>query len=95
MLIHILCNFTKDKANKWKNIEYIRILGFNKKGQQYLNKIKKSTNVPIIANYSKGNSDMLKYEQIVTNTYYSILPEEEKNKKIKTEYQNKPKTRNS
>lgn len=91
MLTHILCDFTKEKAKRWQKIEYIRILGFNKKGQNYLNKIKKDLNIPIITTFSKGNSDMLKYEQIVTSAYYSILPEQEKNFMIQSEYKNKPK----
>lgn len=93
MLIHILCNFTKEKANSWQEIEYIRILGFSKDGQTYLNKIKKDIKLPIITTFSKGNSDMLKYEQVITSIYASILPEKEKNILIKQEYQNKPKMR--
>lgn len=91
MLIHILCNFTKEKAQKWKKIEYIRVLGFSKKGQEYLSRIKKDTTLPIITTFSKGNGDILKYEQLVTSVYASILPEEQKNQLIKDEYQNKPK----
>jgi len=91
MLIHILCNFTKEKAQKWKEIEYIRVLGFSENGQKYLNKIKKETNVDIVTTFSKGNSDMLEYEQLVTNVFASILPEDIKNQIIKNEYQNKPK----
>ena len=93
MLIHILCNFTKEKANSWQEIESIRILGFSKDGQTYLNKIKKDIKLPIITTFSKGNSDMLKYEQVITSIYASILPEKEKNILIKQEYQNKPKMR--
>lgn len=93
MLIHILCNFTKEKAKAMNNIEYIRILGFSSLGQKYLNTIKKDCIYPIITTYSKGNSKMLEYEKIVTSVYASILPENEKNKLIKEEYQNKPKMR--
>lgn len=93
MLIHILCNFTKEKAKTMNNIEYIRILGFSSLGQKYLNTIKKYCIYPIITTYSKGNSKMLEYEKIVTSVYASILPENKKNKLIKEEYQNKPKMR--
>lgn len=93
MLIHILCNFTKEKAKTMNNIEYIRILGFSSLGQKYLNTIKKDCIYPIITTYSKGNSKMLEYEKIVTSVYASILPENKKNKLIKEEYQNKPKMR--
>ncbi len=93
MLTHILCNFTKEQANKWQEIEYIRVLGFNNKGQRYLNQIKRKINLPIITTFSKGNSEMLKYEQIVTNVYSSILEENEKIEFIKQEYQHQPKNK--
>ena len=42
MLIHILTSFTKEEAQTL-NIDYIRVLGFNQKGKEYLNKIKKDS----------------------------------------------------
>lgn len=93
MLIHILCDFTKERANKWKEIEYIRILGFSKNGQQYLNTIKKQISIPIITTFSKGKNNMLEYEKIVTSVYASVLPEDKKNQLIEKEYKNKPKMR--
>ena len=72
MLIHILCNFTKEEANKFKEITYIRVLGFNNKGKTYLNTIKKSSTIPIITNSKKTNDEMLKLEHRVTNIYNII-----------------------
>lgn len=91
MLIHILCNFTKTDASKMKEIEYIRVLGFSRMGQNYLNTIKKNCTYPIITTFSKENSKMLAYEKIVTSVYASILPEKEKIALIEAEYKNKPK----
>lgn len=51
MFIHILCSFTKEDAKQMKEIEYIRVLGFNEKGQKYLKEIKEQINIPIITNY--------------------------------------------
>lgn len=45
-------SFTKEEALKYKDITYIRVLGFNKKGQKYLNDIKKQINIPILTNYN-------------------------------------------
>ena len=90
MLIHILCDFTKEKASTMKNIEYIRVLGFSSKGQKYLNSIKKECIYPIVTNFSKNNSKMLEYEKVITSVYSSILPINEQNKLIKEEYSNKP-----
>ena len=93
MLIHILCNFTKEQAQKWKDITYIRILGFSEDGQQYLNSIKKFLSLPLVTTFSKCKDEMLQYEQTVTSVYASVLPEEDKNNMIKSEYKNQPKMR--
>ena len=56
MFVHILCSFTKNEAKKYKDILYIRVLGFNKKGQNYLKQIKKDINIPIITKVSDSNN---------------------------------------
>ncbi len=71
MLTHILTSFTKDEANRCQNIEYIKILGFNDKGRNYLNKIKKEVSIPIITSY-KYNSLSLTIEYRVNNIYSLI-----------------------
>lgn len=90
MFIHILCDFTKEKANKLNKISYIRVLGFSKKGQNYLNEIKKETTVPILTKFYSDN-EMLEFEFKTTCIYASILDENIKNNLIKQETQNKPK----
>jgi len=67
MLIHILVGFTKDEASRMKDIRYIRVLGFNKKGQRYLNEIKKEIDLPIITNFK--NDEMLNLERRVSDIY--------------------------
>ena len=69
MLLHILCNFTKEKANQWKEPEYIRILGFNQKGREYLNTIKKDIKLPIISKIKREKNNMLEFEIKTTNIY--------------------------
>ena len=69
MLIHILCNFTKEKANCFKNINYIRILGFNDNGRLYLNSIKKETSIKVISKITQNMDEMLKYELETTEIY--------------------------
>lgn len=68
MLLHILVSFTKEEANNNKDVKYIRVLGFNKNGQKYLNKIKKDIKIPI---YTKFNKD-LEFELKITNIYSLI-----------------------
>ena len=69
MLLHILCNFTKEKAKQWQKPEYIRILGFNKKGRDYLNQIKKELTLPIISKITKNKNSMLQFELETTSIY--------------------------
>ena len=52
MFTHILCNFTKEEASKFKNIEYIRVLGFNSNGRLIIKDIKDDIDIPIITNFS-------------------------------------------
>ena len=68
MLLHILVGFTKEMAKSMKEIEYIRILGFNKKGQEYLNSIKKEVEIPIISKFVR-DFKMLKFELDTTIIY--------------------------
>jgi len=88
MFVHILCGFTKIQAIKNKEIHYIRILGFNTKGRNYLNKIKKNISIPIISNYSDLKDEMLDLEFKVNSIYASIF--ENKNYLSELEYKHKP-----
>ena len=90
MFTHILCNFTKEEAKSFNNIEYIRILGFNTNGRNYLNKVKKNVKIPIITNFSSIKNKMLDLELRTTCVYASILSNEEATKLIEMEYKNYP-----
>ena len=85
MLLHILCNFTKEKANHFRNITYIRPLGFNKRGKIYLNSIKKDLDIQIISKITREKDPMLEYELETTKIYDLIYNE----KLIDKEYKNK------
>ena len=76
ILLNILVGFTKEDKEKNKEINYIRVLGFNKNGKNYLNKIKKGCTIPIYTNFNKN----LEYELKVTSIYdESLIKEEIKN----------------
>lgn len=90
MFTHILCNFTKEEAKQFKDIEYIRVLGFDINGKQYLNKIKKDIDIPMITNFSSIESKMLNLEYKATSVYASILSEQDRIKVIESEYKNTP-----
>ena len=72
MLIHILTGYTKEENKKRKNIKYLRILGFNKKGRKYLHDIKKKVTLPIYTNFNKEMELELKVTKI-----YSLLVNDE------------------
>lgn len=72
MLLHILVSFTKEDALNRRKVKYIRVLGFNKSGQEYLNQIKKDIEVPIYTNFNKD----LEYELKITSIYSLINNED-------------------
>ena len=88
MLLHILTSFTKEEANNI-NIDYIRLLGYTSKGKEYLNKIKKELEVPIITRYKKNISKVLDIELRITKLYNMITNNNDEEK----EYKNKPITK--
>jgi predicted nucleotidyltransferase len=90
MFTHILTNFTKEEAKKFKNIEYIRVLGFNNKGRLLLKEKKENISIPIITKFSSCKSEMLDIELRSTCCYASILEEKDKIKLIESEYKNYP-----
>ena len=90
MFTHILCNFTKEEASNFKNIEYIRILGFNNNGRKIIKEVKDNIDVPIITNFSDIKNEMLDIEFRSTCCYASILEEKDKIKLIQSEYKNYP-----
>lgn len=73
-LIHILCGYEKQECK----INYIRILGFNQNGQNYLNKIKKNIDIPIITNFKSILNEELK----ITKIYSLIVNEDEIKKEL-------------
>lgn len=72
ILVHILCSTRKNYLIKNNKVKYIKILGFNNKGQTYLNKIKNKTNIPLITN-PKYYKDLLEYEFKIEDIYNLIL----------------------
>lgn len=88
MLLHILCNFTKEKAKQFQDITYIRILGFNEQGQKYLSQIKKLVPVPIISKINREKDPMLEFEFSTTSIYSLTESYENQIELINKEYRN-------
>ena len=70
--MYILMNITKDEANLILNndISFIRVLGFNSKGREYLNKIKKD--IKIYTNIKNSNNLALAIELKISKILDSI-----------------------
>lgn len=90
MLLYILCGYTKEKAKTFKNISYIRLLGFSDKGKTYLNTIKKSIDLPIISKFKRDADPMLIFEYQITKIYALGLEESLSKRIIKEETSNCP-----
>lgn len=88
MLIHILCNFTKEKKEQFKDISYIRLLGFSDKGRKYLNTIKKDLDIPLISKINRNKDPMLEFEIETTKIYSLNLNCEKQIDLINKEYEN-------
>ena len=72
LLTYILFEYTKEDS-KNKIISYIRILGFNSKGKEYISKIKKDISIPIITNINKNNYELIKDDIHKDEIYYNII----------------------
>lgn len=84
MLLHILVGLKKDFVKEINNIEYIRILGFDNIGRNYLNKIKKEIDIKILSKFERNYSKILDFE-LHTTKIYDIFNKENL---IKEEYKN-------
>lgn len=84
-LLQILCNYKKEDAQKNQQLAYIRLLAFNTKGKEYLNRYKKEITLPIISKISKNKNKMLELELNTTKIY--TLPYNNSEQEYKKEYQ--------
>lgn len=77
MFIHILTHTKRADLTPYLeksfHLPYIRLLGMTKRGQAYLNNIKKDIEVEIITGITRHIHPMLQMEERATNAYYSML----------------------
>ena len=69
MIIHILMQNTRKEILEALDIDYIRVLGMNQLGQQYLNQIKKDCQFKIVTTFSKHQHPALLIEQTAAKLY--------------------------
>lgn len=70
ILMNILVGLTNDEAIKFKNLEYVRILGMSKNGQKYYSSIKKDNNLAVITKFEKYESSQT---ELRASMIYSML----------------------
>jgi predicted nucleotidyltransferase len=72
MLVRILLGHNKELLNgEWlaKGIEYIRVLGFNERGQRLLHEMRAKAKVPVITSAAKGDWPYLHLDVSATAVY--------------------------
>lgn len=81
-IVHIFANTQKEYAKEYlnKDISYIRVLGFNKKGKEYLNTIRKEIEIPVISKFKSKSFKVLSNEKDVTYVYASKIKEPHRTK---------------
>ena len=87
MLCHILTGYKK--SDKKEDVEYIRILGMNKKGQNYVNKIKKDIDVPLITKFTDLNKEYQTLELKLAYIYCLPFSKEKQEKYLDNEIKSK------
>ena len=90
-LLHILLEITDESAIKYAkggNIPYIRLLGFDERGQTFLNKAKKKCKVPLITK-TADYKELLK-EDIFATEIYNMSVFHKYRTKLTSEYKQSP-----
>ncbi|WP_338753888.1 nucleotidyltransferase [Bacillus sp. FJAT-52991] len=69
MLVHILTNTTKEEMEKaMASVRYIRLLGMNRHGREYMKSIKKEISLPLIAR-AAAHKDLLALDIKASDVY--------------------------
>ncbi len=84
MLVHILIGLKKADAKNYKDLDYVQILGFNNKGQAYLNKLKNKDEIKL---KTKNYQSILYNYEIKSANLYNLIS---KNDVLKFENNHKP-----
>jgi predicted nucleotidyltransferase len=91
MCLHILTNTTKEDMNKRHSSPvYIRLLGMNQKGREYLHTCKKSLNVPLVSKLSSANRDDISLDIKASEVYSLGLPSAQSKKLFLQEWSQPP-----
>lgn len=70
ILINILVGFSKEEANSFKTLEYIRVLGMSERGKNFYSNIKKNILIPVTTKFENYKSAQI---ELRTSMIYSLL----------------------
>ncbi len=83
MLLHILTNTTKEEmAQRHRSPTYIRLLGMNRKGREFLNKQKKELSLPLISKLSSAKEQNILLDVRAAEVYSLGLSNPEARKRL-------------
>ena len=87
-IVHIILNtkknFAKDMLNE--DIKYIRLLGIDKKGSEYLKEKRKEIEIPVLSKFRGNSFALLQYEKQATYAYASVKSETLRSKLYEEEH---------
>lgn len=87
-IIHILLNTKKDFAKEHLNsdIKYVRLLGINSKGSNYLKEKRKDIEVQVLSKFRGNSFSLLQFEKQATYAYSSVKNDEYRSKLYEQEH---------
>ncbi|MDO4500659.1 MAG: nucleotidyltransferase family protein [Erysipelotrichaceae bacterium] len=71
--INILNNIKKEEVKDLEELNYVRVLGFNEKGREYLRRFRDDENIKIVTQFKNIPENHKKIEWKVANMYASFL----------------------
>ena len=87
-IIHILLNTKKSFAKEYLNsdISYVRLLGVNSKGSQYLKEKRKEIEIQVLSKFRGNSFALLQFEKQSTYAYASVKDEKFRSKLYEKEH---------
>jgi predicted nucleotidyltransferase len=91
MCVHILTHSKKaEMLERSQAPEYIRLLGMNQKGREYLNKIKKELALPLVSRLASLSPELIKLDVKSSQVHAHVLNEPARQRLLKMEYGQPP-----
>ncbi|MCP3026225.1 nucleotidyltransferase [Halobacillus sp. A5] len=89
LCVHLLTGLKKEEASKYLNadqVPYVRVIGMNSTGREYLNLNKKKFNEKLITQPQQLDCGMIEAEERATVAYFNPLPSITRQEHLKREY---------